>query len=80
MRKRHALVERRFAHTLDQGVIRRLRLRACGHIVKRYLIYVAGFNLGVLMRAHAERERRHRVGVFVARLDQRGVGRRPLCE
>jgi len=51
MRKRGELVERSFAHTLDRGGMRRAWLRGRENIAKRYLIHVAGFNLGVLMRA-----------------------------
>ena len=50
MRKRGELVERSFAHTLDRGGMRRAWLRGRENIAKRYLIHVAGFNLGVLMR------------------------------
>jgi hypothetical protein len=51
MRRRAALVERSFAHILDRGGMRRPRLRGRENVHKRYLIHVAGFNLGVLMRA-----------------------------
>ena len=51
MRKRCELVERSFAHVLDRGGMRRAWLRGRENIAKRYLIHVAGFNLGVLMRA-----------------------------
>jgi transposase len=51
MRKRGELVERSFAHALDRGGMRRAWLRGRENIAKRYLIHVAGFNLGVLMRA-----------------------------
>jgi Transposase DDE domain len=51
MRKRGELVERSFAHVLDRGGIRRAWLRGRENIAKRYLIHVAGFSLGVLMRA-----------------------------
>lgn len=51
MRKRGELVERSFAHVLDRGGMRRAWLRGRENIAKRYLIHVAGFNLGVLMRA-----------------------------
>jgi hypothetical protein len=33
-----------------RGKLRRLRLRGHGNIIKRVLIHVAGFNLGILMR------------------------------
>jgi transposase len=51
MRRRGELVERSFAHVLDRGGMRRAWLRKRENIHKRYLIHVAGFNLGVLMRA-----------------------------
>lgn len=47
---RTELVERSFAHTLDRGGMRRVWLRGLENIQKRYLIHVAGFNLGLLMR------------------------------
>ena len=51
MRRRGELVERCFAHILDRRGMRRAWLRGRENIHKRYLIHVAGFNLGVLMRA-----------------------------
>jgi transposase len=51
MRRRGELVERSFAHILDRGGMRRAWLRGRENVYKRYLIHVAGFNLGVLMRA-----------------------------
>ena len=51
MRKRGEIVERSFAHVLDRGGMRRTWLRGRENIHKRYLIHVAGFNLGILMRA-----------------------------
>jgi transposase len=51
MRKRGEMVERSFAHVLDRGGMRRAWLRGRDNLHKRYLIHVAGFNLGVLMRA-----------------------------
>jgi len=51
MRRRGELVERCFAHVLDRGGMRRAWLRGRENVHKRYLIHVAGFNLGVLMRA-----------------------------
>ena len=51
MRRRGERVERSFAHILDRGGMRRAFLRGRENIHKRYLIHVAGFNLGVLMRA-----------------------------
>ena len=51
MRRRGEQVERSFAHTLDRGGMRRAWLRGRENIHKRYLIHVASFNLGILMRA-----------------------------
>ena len=51
MRRRGELVERSFAHVLDRGGMRRTWLRGSLNVHKRYLIHVAGFNLGLLMRA-----------------------------
>ncbi len=51
MRKRGELVERSFAHILDRGGMRRTWLRGRQNVHKRYLVHVAGFNLGILMRA-----------------------------
>lgn len=49
---RTELVERSFEHTLDRtGGMRRVWLRGRENIQKRYLLHVAGFNLGLLMRA-----------------------------
>src|SRR5271157_4483763 len=47
MRRRGELVERSFAHVLDRGGMRRAWLRGRENIHKRYMIHVAGFNLGV---------------------------------
>jgi transposase len=49
--RRGELVERSFAPLLDRGGMRRAGLRGRENVHKRYLISVAGFNLGVLMRA-----------------------------
>jgi DDE family transposase len=49
--KRGETVERAFAHILDRGGMRRAWLRGRENVHKRYLIHVAGFNLGLLMRA-----------------------------
>jgi transposase len=50
MRNRAELVERSFAHILDRGGLRRTWLRGRENVHKRYLIHVAGHNLGLLMR------------------------------
>jgi transposase len=50
MRKRAEIVERSFAHTLERGGMRRCWLRGRDNVHKRYLIHVAGHNLGLLMR------------------------------
>ena len=43
-------VERSFEHTLDRGGLRRTHLRGRENVHKRYLIHVAAFNLGLVMR------------------------------
>jgi transposase len=48
--KRAELVERSFAHCLETGGMRRTWLRGRANILKRYLVHVAGFNLGIVMR------------------------------
>jgi hypothetical protein len=50
MRKRAEIVERSFAHNLERGGMRRTWLRGRQNVHKRYLIHVAGHNLGILMR------------------------------
>ena len=51
MRKRGEIVERTFAHVLERGGMRRTWLRGRENVHKRYLVHVAGYNLGILMRA-----------------------------
>jgi len=50
LRKRGELLERSFAHCYETGGMRRTHLRGHGNILKRLLIHVAGFNLGLVMR------------------------------
>jgi transposase len=47
---RAELVERSFALTLDRGGMRRAWLRGRENPRKRYLVHVAGYNLGLIMR------------------------------
>jgi transposase len=49
-KKRSVLVERSFAHTLETGAMRRAHVRGHDNVRKRYLIHVASFDLGLLMR------------------------------
>jgi transposase len=49
-RLRAELVERGFALILDRGGMRRVWLRGGENVQKRYLIHVAGYNLGLIMR------------------------------
>ena len=62
---RAELVERSFALTLDRGGMRRSWLRGRENLHKRYLVHVAGYNLGLIMRllvgAGTPREFRARV-------------------
>ena len=48
---RAVLCERAFAHLLDRGGMRRTWLRGRDNVAKRYLVHVASYNLGRLMRA-----------------------------
>ncbi|HEY8125899.1 MAG TPA: transposase, partial [Methylocystis sp.] len=69
MRKRGEIVERSFAHVLGRGGMRRTWLRGRENVHKRYLVHVAGYNLGILMRAvrrrHAEGGRQRQICVPV---------------
>ena len=47
---RAEIVERCFALVLDRGGMRRAWLRGRENIHKRYLVHVAGYNLGLMMR------------------------------
>jgi len=49
LRRRGELLERPFAHYLEAGGMRRTHLRKQTNILNRLLVYVAGFNLGILM-------------------------------
>jgi transposase len=49
-RLRAELVERSFALILDRGGMRRAWLRGRDNLHKRYLVHVAGYNLGLIMR------------------------------
>ena len=49
-RLRAELVERSFALVLDRGGMRRAWLRGRENLHKRYLIHVAGYNLGLILR------------------------------
>ena len=82
MRRRGEMVERSFAHVLDHGGMRRAWLRGRENLHKRYLIHVAGFNLGVLMRAlygqgNAEGGRGGRIRPHFRSPIRRGAGFRP---
>jgi transposase len=48
--RRGEYVERAFAHVYDTGGMRRTHLRGHTNILKRLLIHVGGFNLGLVMR------------------------------
>ncbi|MGK7871720.1 transposase, partial [Falsiroseomonas sp. E2-1-a20] len=64
------IVERCFALVLDRGGMRRTWLRGRENIQKRYLIHVAGYNLGLIMRlmtgAGTPREFQARVSACLA--------------
>jgi transposase len=67
---RAEIVERCFALVLDRGGMRRTWLRGRENIHKRYLIHVAGYNLGLIMRlltgAGTPRELRARLSAHFA--------------
>jgi transposase len=50
LRKRGELIERSFAHCYETGAMRRCPLRERDNILKRLLVHVGAFNLGLLMR------------------------------
>ena len=50
LRQRGELLERPNAHLYDTGGMRRVHLRGHSNILKRLLVHVCGFNLGLLMR------------------------------
>lgn len=52
LRRRGELIERSFAHCYETGALRRTHLRGHQNILKRVLIHVAAFNLGLAMRRH----------------------------
>ena len=66
---RAEIVERGFALILDRGGMRRAWLRGRENLHKRYLIHVAGYNLGLIMRlltgAGAPREFAARASAWV---------------
>src|SRR5262249_57182574 len=49
-KKRSELVERSFAHVCETGGGRRTWLRGLAEVTKRYVVQVAAYNLGLLMR------------------------------
>jgi transposase len=51
LRKRGELIERSFAHCYETGAMRRVYLRGRENILKRVLIHVGAFNLGLLLRS-----------------------------
>ena len=68
-RLRAELVERGFALILDRGGMRRVWLRGRENVQKRYLIHVAGYNLGLITRlligAGTPRELRARASIWL---------------
>lgn len=49
-RRRAELTERSFAHAYETGAMRRTHLRGHPNILKRLLIHLGAFNLGLLLR------------------------------
>ena len=50
LRQRGEKIERSFAHLYETGGMRRVHLRRHPNILKRLLVHVAAFNLGLVMR------------------------------
>jgi transposase len=50
LRWRGVFLERSFAHSYDTGSLRRVHLRHRGNILKRLVVHLGGFNLGLVMR------------------------------
>ena len=50
LRRRGEVLERSFAHAYETGGMRRLYLRHRSNILKRLLVHIGGFNLGLVMR------------------------------
>ena len=50
LRRRGELLERPFAHLFNTGGMRRTHLRKHSNILKRLLIHVSAFNLGLVLR------------------------------
>jgi transposase len=50
LRRRGELLERTFAHAYETGAMRRTHLRGHANILKRVLVHLGAFNLGLLMR------------------------------
>jgi hypothetical protein len=50
LKLRAEIVERAFALTLDRGGMRRTWLRGRDNVEKRYVIHIASYNLGLIMR------------------------------
>src|SRR6516162_2432599 len=50
LRRRGEYLERSFAHAYETGGMRRVHLRGRENILKRLLVHVGGFNLGLVMR------------------------------
>lgn len=65
LRRRGELIERSFAHVLETGGMRRTHLRGHINILKRMLVHVGGFNLGLVMRKlHGVGKPRRLQGLF----------------
>lgn len=70
-RRRSEYVERSFAHVCETGKARRSWLRGLMEVTKRYLMQVAGRNLGVIMR------KLFGIGTPRSLQDPRGLGHAP---
>jgi len=57
LRRRGELMERSFAHCYETGGMRRCTLRGQDNILKRLLVHVGAFNLGLVLRKMLARAR-----------------------
>jgi len=83
LRRRGEVLERGFTHYLDSGGMRRTHLRRHPNILKRLLVQVASFNLGILMRklvgAGTPRELAAQFSGLISALNRLLAPTRTLC-
>jgi transposase len=82
LRRRGELIERSFAHCYETGGMRRCHLRGRENILKRQLVHVGAFNLGLILRellgAGTPRELKNRWANVFSTFRLSMPGQRPL--